>query len=97
MTSPITLRQSTGYPTQGPSSASSLSTVALPEQRTCTVYIGGEDTLTLEKMEVIKCLRQKNLSSTETNPSSATHFFLFTTDSFLKTKSLVLSYSSTYL
>ena len=56
----------------------------------CNVYIGAEPRFSFQAKQVIGCFQQKNIASQEENFASATHYFLFITDSFLKSKDHVL-------
>ena len=76
-------------PSAGSASSSSSSSVsALPSS--CTVYIGAEPNFSSDTRQVADCFHRKNLTTNQANPSLATHFFLFITDSFLKSKELIL-------
>src|ERR1700677_3466369 len=71
------------------SGSASSSSTTFSRQGQCTVYIGAEPNFSSDTQAVIKCFRNNNIAANESNPSSATHFFLFVTDSFLKSKELL--------
>ena len=56
----------------------------------CNVYIGREGRFALEAEQVGACLLKKNMAVQEKDLANASHYFLFVTDSFLKTKEQVL-------
>ena len=55
----------------------------------CKVYIGAEPTFSSQAGQVTDCFKRSHISQ-ETNPAAATHYFLFITDSFIKSKEHVL-------
>ena len=54
------------------------------------IYVGAEPVFSLKTQQVAACFHRKNLLFQEKHPSASTHFFLFITDSFLKSKELIL-------
>ena len=66
-------------------------TAPAPQLSQCSVYIGAELQFSLKSQKVAACFRRQHLAAGDANPATATHFFLFITDSFLKSKEHMLS------
>ncbi len=72
---------------------SSMITLNSPRQgggSQATVYIGAEPRFSSEISQVAGCFQRGKIASQEESPASATHYFLFITDTFLKSKEYLL-------
>ena len=55
-----------------------------------TVYIAAEPRFSSEASQVASCFQRSKIASQEKSPASASHYFLFITDTFLKSKEYLL-------
>ncbi len=62
----------------------------LVSNNSCNIYIGAEPSFSAQTKQVIDCFERSKVASQENDPAAATHYFLFITDSLLKSKKDIL-------
>ena len=86
----ISFREATSSDTLSPLMLTQKLSPSSSAHSRCIAYIGAEPRFSSQTQRIIECFQKRNMSAKEANPSSATHFVLFITDSFLKSKEHIL-------